>query len=103
MRQLAILLRVEADDMPQTVEALKAEIAGFKPVRTKCEGSVHDWVHRPEMIIDGMTGYQSIRCGCGWMPESTRRDLHFAPTDQPAPLLWMTMQAFKEHVAKVTQ
>jgi hypothetical protein len=84
--------------MAQTIEALKAEIAGFKPLHETHGGT--RWTHFPERIVDGLTKVPGIRCACGKMFASREWEV---PTDQPAPALWGSFQGFKAHIAEVTK
>ena len=84
--------------MAQTIETLKAEIAGFKPIH-ETHGGMR-WTHFPEMWRDGMTKIPAVRCTCGKMFEAKEWQ---APIDQPAPALWTSFQGFKAHIAEVTE
>ena len=76
---------------------LNAEIASYKPLHEERNGV--KWTHFPERITDGLTGYQGIRCACGYMLETARSDSNNLPINQPAPHLWVSFQAWKAHFA----
>jgi hypothetical protein len=81
----------------QTITELNAEIDAFVPIKTPCPGSPYPWIHRPQRVVDGLTGTPGIRCTCGYM----KLGYFQAPIDQPAPELWASLQAFKIHYESI--
>lgn len=88
----------------KTYEALVAEIKSFKPWRGPALApGIAGFIHAPFRCFhvssnnNGETRVETVDCLCG---ANLDYQAFRAPNDQPAPALWVGLEAFKKHLAE---